>query len=111
MTEHYFHTILTVHCDVMEMMKGFGSPSNPLGPSVNISSLSPLLGVKEGNPVLGTVSTDDPNGLNKNLNLVSQVNGLIMLQFSLRCTSSQQAGSPPLVPHSSHCSPRGLRNS
>ena len=89
------------------MVNGLGKAKNPRGPSLNVALLLPLLGVKSLNLVVGAVSTGDPNGLNKNLNLVSQVNGLVLVQFSLRCTSSQQAGRPPL-PHSSHCSPRGL---
>ena len=60
----------------------------------------------------GAVSTNASYGLSVNLNLVSHLSGPLfsLIQFSVRFTSSQQAGGPPLS-HAPHCSPRGLRNS
>ena len=106
----YYAQYLTVQAVVLVIVKGFARARNPPGLSLNVSLLPPFEGVKWGNPPVGAVSTDAPNGLNKNLNLVSQVRGATLAQFSFCCTSSQQAGGPPLS-HSPHCSPSRLRNS
>jgi hypothetical protein len=73
---------LTVQAVVLVTMKGFTKPRNPPGPSLNISLLPPFEGVKWGKSPSGAVSTDAPNRLNKNLNLVSQVRGGMFWQFS-----------------------------
>jgi hypothetical protein len=101
---------LTVHSLILLIMKGFGRARNAPGPSLNVSLLPPFEGVKWGKFPFGAVSTDAPNGLNKNLNLVSQLKVALFMQMVLFLSSSQQAGSPPLS-QSSHCSPRELRNS
>ena len=97
---------LTVQALVLVIVTGFSLPRNS---SSNVSLLTPLRGV-EWNPPVGTVSTGSPNGLSKYRNVVSQESGGSLRQFSFRCTLLQQVGCPPL-PHSPHCSPRGLRNS
>ena len=107
---HTDFQILTVHVVLLLMIKGFARARNPPGPASYVSLFWLLLEVKYGNPLLGADLTEAPNGLSKNLNLVSQSNGATLVQFSVRFTSSQQAGGPPLS-HSPHCSPRGLRNS
>ena len=67
---------------VLVIVKGFGVPRKPPGPSLKESLLPPFAGVKLGNPPLGAVSADAPNDLSKNLNLVSQVRGGTLTQFS-----------------------------
>ena len=66
---------LTVHSLVLVIVKGLEIARNPPGPSLNVTLLPPVKGVKRRNPVVGAVSTDALNCLNKNLNLVSHLRG------------------------------------
>ena len=82
-------TVNIVHSVVKVIVKGLARPMNPPGPMLNISLLPPFEAVKYGNPPLGAISTDVPNGLSKTLNLVSQVNGAALTQYSVQFVSSQ----------------------